>query len=64
MLVELHPVIVRFLSDQYDDTCSTVFPLLSQLLSTVRVLVATLSCDILIESAVEKGETVISSPDG
>jgi len=27
---------LRFMADEYDDTCSTVFPLLQNILTTVR----------------------------
>ncbi|KZV62903.1 KapM protein [Peniophora sp. CONT] len=33
MLQQLLPVMLRFMADEYDDTCSTVFPLLSSVLS-------------------------------
>ena len=36
MLSELRPTILRFLADPYDDTTSTIFPLLSNVLGTVR----------------------------
>jgi hypothetical protein len=29
---------LRFLADPYDDTCSTVFPFLQVILSSVRIL--------------------------
>lgn len=30
------PVMLRFMADEYDDTCSTVFPLLQTVLANVR----------------------------
>lgn len=35
MLSELRPTLLRFLADPYDDTTSTVFPLLSNILGPV-----------------------------
>ena len=34
-LVQIKPVLLHFLADEYDDTCSTVFPLLHLILSSV-----------------------------
>lgn len=36
MLSELRSPMLRFLADPYDDTTSTIFPLLSNLLQSVR----------------------------
>lgn len=36
MLTELQPVLLKFLADTFDDTTSTVFPLLSSILLMVR----------------------------
>jgi exportin-T len=35
MLTHILPVMLQFMADEYDDTCSTIFPLLSNLLSGV-----------------------------
>ena len=35
MLNQILPVLLRFMADRYDDTCSTVFPLLQTILSGV-----------------------------
>ena len=38
-LVQIKPVVLHFLADEYDDTCSTVFPLLHLILTSVsRIL--------------------------
>jgi exportin-T len=37
-LQQLHPVMLKFLADDYDDTASTVFPLLQLILSSVSEL--------------------------
>ena len=38
-LVQIKPVLLHFLADEYDDTCSTVFPLLHLILNSVsRIL--------------------------
>ena len=34
-LAQILPVMLRFMADEYDDTCSTVFPLLQTILSGV-----------------------------
>jgi len=34
-LVQIQPVLLRFMADEYDDTCSTVFPLLHVILAGV-----------------------------
>ncbi|KAF7971065.1 hypothetical protein HWV62_22119 [Athelia sp. TMB] len=36
MLKEILPVMLQFMADEYDDTCSTVFPLLSNVLSSYK----------------------------
>ncbi|THV03246.1 ARM repeat-containing protein [Dendrothele bispora CBS 962.96] len=36
LLNQILPVLVRFMSDEYDDTCSTVFPLLQMILSMYK----------------------------
>ncbi|EIW83859.1 ARM repeat-containing protein [Coniophora puteana RWD-64-598 SS2] len=33
LLSQIHPVLLRFMADEYDDTCSTVFPLLQTILA-------------------------------
>lgn len=38
LLQQILPITVRFMSDEYDDTCSTVFTLLQTVLSAVRVV--------------------------
>jgi len=38
MLTQILPVMLRFMADEYDDTCSTIFPLLSNILSGVSML--------------------------
>ncbi|KAG5644385.1 hypothetical protein DXG03_008613 [Asterophora parasitica] len=38
LTAQLLPVMLRFLADAYDDTCSTVFPLLQVILTGVRAL--------------------------
>lgn len=38
LLQQLLPIIIRFMSDDYDDTCSTVFLLLHTILSSVSVV--------------------------
>lgn len=38
LLDQVLPVMLRFMSDEYDDTCSTVFPLLQSILSSVGSL--------------------------
>lgn len=35
-LSQILPVVLRFMADEYDDTCSTIFPLLQTILSSVR----------------------------
>jgi exportin-T len=35
-ITQIQPVMLRFMADEYDDTCSTVFPLLQNILTTVR----------------------------
>jgi len=35
MLTHILPVMLQFMADEYDDTCSTIFPLLSTILSGV-----------------------------
>ena len=35
MLNQILPVVIRFLADEYDDTSSTVFPLLHAVLASV-----------------------------
>ncbi|KAF9036225.1 armadillo-type protein [Panaeolus papilionaceus] len=35
-LAQIQPVMLRFLADDYDDTCSTVFPLLQLILSSYK----------------------------
>lgn len=35
MLTQILPVMLHFMADEYDDTCSTIFPLLSNILSNV-----------------------------
>jgi exportin-T len=37
MLNQILPVLIRFVADEYDDTSSTVFPLLQTILAGVRV---------------------------
>jgi hypothetical protein len=37
LLLELVPVFLRFLDDEYDDTSMLVHPLLNDILNTVRV---------------------------
>jgi exportin-T len=37
LLNQILPVLLRFMADEYDDTCSTVFPLLHTILSSVGV---------------------------
>ena len=34
-ITQIQPVMLRFMADEYDDTCSTVFPLLQNILTTV-----------------------------
>ena len=34
-LLQIKPVVLHFLADEYDDTCSTVFPLLHLILTSV-----------------------------
>lgn len=36
-MTQLLPVMLRFLADPYDDTCSTVFPMLQVILSGVSL---------------------------
>ena len=36
LLNQVLPVMLRFMADEYDDTCSTVFPLLQTVLLSVR----------------------------
>ncbi|KII89963.1 hypothetical protein PLICRDRAFT_40145 [Plicaturopsis crispa FD-325 SS-3] len=36
MLNQILPVMLRFMGDEYDDTCSTVFPLLSSVLTSYK----------------------------
>ncbi|KAI0955836.1 pre-tRNA nuclear export protein [Taiwanofungus camphoratus] len=36
LLDQVLPVMLRFMSDEYDDTCSTVFPLLQSILSSYK----------------------------
>lgn len=36
MLNELLPIMLRFMADEYDDTCSTIFPLLQTVLSNYK----------------------------
>ena len=38
MLTHILPVMLQFMADEYDDTCSTIFPLLSNILSGVCTL--------------------------
>lgn len=38
MLTHILPVMLQFMADEYDDTCSTIFPLLSNILSSVSTL--------------------------
>jgi hypothetical protein len=38
LLLELVPVFLRFLDDEYDDTSMLVHPLLNDILNTVRVI--------------------------
>ena len=38
MLTQILPVMLRFMADEYDDTCSTIFPLLSSILGSVSIL--------------------------
>lgn len=35
LLSQILPVMLRFMADEYDDTCSTVFPLLQTILLSV-----------------------------
>ena len=37
-LVQIKPVVLHFLADEYDDTCSTVFPLLHLILNSVSCI--------------------------
>jgi exportin-T len=39
LLNEIHPVMLRFMADEYDDTSSTIFPLLQTILSSVRNII-------------------------
>lgn len=60
MLSELRPTILRFLADAYDDTTSTIFPLLSSILGTVSSQESR-QREILTENfAAEKDQTIIS----
>jgi len=34
-LIQIQPTLLHFLADEYDDTCSTVFPLLQIILARV-----------------------------
>lgn len=34
-LAQCLPVLIRFMADEFDDTCSTVFPLLQAILTNV-----------------------------
>ena len=36
-LIQIQPTLLHFLADEYDDTCSTVFPLLQIILARVSV---------------------------
>lgn len=36
LLAQILPVMLCFMADEYDDTCSTVFPTLQTILSSVR----------------------------
>jgi exportin-T len=38
MLTQILPVMLQFMADEYDDTCSTIFPLLSSILGSVSIL--------------------------
>lgn len=42
LLDQTLPVMLRFLGDEYDDTASTVFPMLTSLLQTVRMILYTI----------------------
>lgn len=42
-MTQLLPVMLRFLADPYDDTCSTVFPMLQVILSGVSLGTVALS---------------------
>lgn len=35
-ITQIQPVMLRFMADEYDDTCSTVFPLLQNILTTYK----------------------------
>ncbi|KAG1747210.1 armadillo-type protein [Suillus paluster] len=49
LLEQILPVMLRFMSDKYDDTCSTVFPLLQAVLASYK-RVRKVSTDLLEES--------------
>lgn len=36
-LLQIQPVMLRVLADEFDDTCNTVFPLLSTILASVSI---------------------------
>jgi exportin-T len=38
LLTQILPVVLRFMADEYDDTCCTIFPLLQVILSGVSLL--------------------------
>lgn len=40
LLNQVLPVMLRFMADEYDDTCSTVFPLLQTILLNVCTVIA------------------------
>lgn len=37
MLTQILPVMLRFMADEYDDTCATTFPLLQSILGSVSL---------------------------
>ena len=45
---QIQPVMIRFLADDYDDTCSTVFPLLQVILSSVSLLTKRADIDLIL----------------
>jgi len=42
-LDQIKPVVLHFLADEYDDTCSTVFTLLQLILTSVRHILSRLN---------------------
>jgi exportin-T len=45
LLHQTLPVMLHFMADEYDDTCSTIFPMLQALFSHVRML---FTCPVLL----------------